>query len=315
MSYLLDIGVWNNVFAVPSQIIDEHINKCTGDSFKILLFFLRNSNASFDEKKISEITGIQPYNIENAIKYWTDAGILKDTEGKLTPVVTVVQNSTNEIEKPKRMLRPDGIYIAKRLKESPELYHIMHEAESLLGKTLSPSFSAVLLVAHDDYQLPVEVIIMLLSYCVSIGKTSTVFVEGLTKNWHEAGVATMQDAEAKIADMDGVAKAWKRLCGLMSIPFRHPTKKENELAKAAICDMKFTDEMIMFAYEKTVESTGKFQPKYMQKILENWHGKKFVTVSDVRNSENNARTPESKRSYNISDYEKLNVFDIEDVEE
>ena len=50
-----------------------------------------------------------------------------------------------------------------------------------MGRAISPALSSTLLMIHDDYGLPVEVIIMLLMYVKSIHKDNTSYIEAVAK--------------------------------------------------------------------------------------------------------------------------------------
>ena len=51
---------------------------------------------------------------------------------------------------------------------------------------------------HDDYGLPVEVIIMLLMYVKSIHKDNTSYIEAVAKNWAEEEINTHEKSRCEI---------------------------------------------------------------------------------------------------------------------
>ncbi len=317
MSFYLNLGVWSSVFAVPQVLIDKYIKVCNESQLKLILFLLRYPEENINEEFIYNKTGIPIKEISSAIDFWLSEGLVSRAGSEIVPSASVVEVSKEiKNETTPKMLRADSLHIAKRLKESQNLAYLFSDAEAILGKTLSPSFCSVLLISHDDYNLPVEVILMLISHCVTVGRTSTTFIENTSKKWHELGVSTIQQAETMISEMNERDEAWKRLSSMLSIGARQPTKKELELAYEALVMLKFSAEMIGIAYEKTVDGTGKFQPTYMLKILKNWHKNSIITPQDLEEFEKKAKptkSKEEKTSYNLDDFDKLNVFDIEDL--
>lgn len=96
------------------------------------------------------------------------------------------------IKTPPRMKKPDGVYIAQRIAQCAEVGFLMQEAQQILGRAISPALSSTLLMIHDDYGLPVEVIIMLLMYVKSIHKDNTSYIEAVAKNWRKKKLIPMK---------------------------------------------------------------------------------------------------------------------------
>lgn len=319
MSFYLDTGSWNSVFAIPTDLIDKHIQICDEYSLKIILVLLRYPCENFTKESLYKKAGVPVSYGDKALNYWIKAGFIGYDNNVLSPKIQGEAKADAKPDAPlmKKMLRPDSIYIAKRLGESEDLSHLFADAQAILGKTLSPSLSAVLIIAHDDYCLPIEVITMLISYCSSVGRSSTSFVESLVKNWYELGISTIEQAEKRVEEISERSNAWKSLCSIIGLPYRQAIKAELDLAHDAIYGMKFSKEMIILAYERTIAGTGKLQPKYMFKILENWYRNKIVTPFDLEKYEGNkksvAKKDENATSYDLNKFDELNVFDIKDV--
>lgn len=328
MNYYFNAGGWSGVFAVPNSVVDNNIKLAGEAEIKVILWTLRHSGELFDEKTISEGTGIPEKNVSDAISFWIQRGVLA-MEGnnmiqgrEIASEASLVKNTSTADNGPapekrvrsaaeKRMLRPDGVVIAKRMNEDPNIKHMMEEAENILGKTLSPSLAAVLLIAHDDYSLPPEVVIVIVSYAVSVGKTGTPYIESLVKNWAESGVLTMQDAEKKINELDRRTQAWRQVSSILGIPMRSPTKTEDELSFKWIYVLSISKELIREAYERCINNIGKMQFKYMDKIITTWSDQGYTTVKDVYENEEKQKIEKSASettTYDIKELEDFNVF-------
>ena len=61
----------------------------------------------------------------------------------------------------------------------------MQESQQILGRPISPGLSSTLLLLHDDYGLPSDVILMLLQYVKSRGKDNTNYIEAAGRNWRK----------------------------------------------------------------------------------------------------------------------------------
>ena len=42
MNYNINLGGWNSIFAVPSDVVDKYIKIASGSNIKVLLYFLRH---------------------------------------------------------------------------------------------------------------------------------------------------------------------------------------------------------------------------------------------------------------------------------
>lgn len=321
MSYHLDLGPWNGVFAVPNALVDRHIKLAGKEQLQAILWMLRHSGESVSAQALGAALGISPDSAADALEYWVDRGLLARREETLFPLESpqvspspqAAAAPAPDTEKPKekkplprkRLAKPDTGYLSRRMEESEEIRYLMREAEGALG-LLSPATSGVLLAARDDYGLPVEVIIMLVNYAKSVGKTAAVYLDTVARDWAESGVTTLEAAEEKMQQLDERRLAWSRVSAIAGLSKRSPSKKEGEAALRWVREWGFGDEMLSLAYERCAERTGKFSTAYMDKVLADWHGKGLRTREDLERFEQQRRGEESKgKTYDIDEVESL----------
>lgn len=199
------------------------------------------------------------------------------------------------------------------MSESTEIACLMQEAEQILGRLISNGDSATLLMIHDDFGLPADVIIMLLQYVVSVGKSNSRYIEKTAMNWADEEIFTHEKAEEKLRRLAENGEAWHTVEQSVGIPHRSPTSKEQEFASKWVSDWHFTTAMIHEAYERNVDATGKFSPNYMNKILERWHKDGIATLQQAQQEKlerasARSKAP-SKTTYDITEYERSGVFD------
>lgn len=214
-----------------------------------------------------------------------------------------------------RPLRPDPVYVAKRISEDKEIEYLLNEAQYIIGRLISPNENAGIIMLHDNDGLPSEVILMLLAYGFSNGKGMRQ-IEAMGAGWAKDGVTTLQAAEEKIKQLEQKKEAWRKVQGILGLDFRKPTQKEDEIYTRWISEWKFSEAMIKEAYEICVNAKGKYIPNYVHKILESWHTKGYRTVEQVRaerakttyKTEQNGST-DRKSSFDIDDLSGLSMFD------
>lgn len=356
MEYRLDLGLWNQVFAVPCALVDRHLKLAGKEQLQVLLWALRHAGEPLSPPAMAQALGMGEESALEALEYWTDRGLLAESAGELRPVpqpeappapppcaataapsavvpgvTTAAPGATTvmpaaeapappKLPPKKRMVRPDGVQLAVRMEESEGLRFLVQQAEAILGKTLSPAMSTLLLTITDDYGLPPEVTVMLLNYAQEVGKTGTAYIDSVARDWAESGVFSLEAAEAKLQDLSLRRLAWGKVASAAGLPKRSPSRKEEEAALRWVQEWGFTQEMLSAAYDRCADNTGKFSAAYMDRVLESWH------AAGVRNPEELAAYEEKKKaegtgkaapragekSYDIDELERLSFFSLPD---
>lgn len=335
MRYSINLGEWNSIFAVPCSVVDKHLKLAGSVQLKVLLWELRHAGENFEAADIAKTLCIDKADVADAMLYWQQTGLFTEKDGEFAPAekaassnaVTAVKEIPapapeepvpSPAEKPHKLLsRPqkaDNAFVAKRMGESTEIACLMQEAEQILGRLISNGDSAMLLMLHDDFGLPADVIIMLLQYVVSIGKANTRYIEKVAMNWADEEIFTHEKAEEKLRRLDENQKAWRVVEQATGTPHRSPSTKEQAFAAVWITQWKFDLPLIHEAYERSVDNTGKLSISYMNKILERWNREGISTLEQAQKDKEeraSARksTKPQKTSYDIEEYERSSVFD------
>jgi DnaD/phage-associated family protein len=340
MKYSMNLGVWNSVFAVPSSVVDTKLKMADKIPLKVLLWALRHAGEPFDPEEIakqidSKATASDVY---DAMLYWQQEGVIRIRGGEMVPddaaeaEPALPENppepkavEEKPLEKPRKVLsrpqKPDNAFVAKRMSESTEIACLMQEAQQILGRLISNGDSATLLMIHDDFGLPADVIIMLLQYVVSIGKANTRYIEKVAMNWADEEIFTHEKAEEKLRRLAESNKAWHLVEQAVGMPHRSPSTKEEAAAIVWVNDWGFGIPMIHEAYDRSVDSTGKFSIPYMNRILERWHKEGITTLEQAKKEKeeraasrkNGEKNPKNKNvTFDIEEYERTSMYDTLD---
>lgn len=326
MGYALQLGAWSSVFAVPGALVDRYIKTADGDQLKVILWLLRNNGRSYSAEEIGESVGLNGAQAERAVQFWVQNGLLQKEEAPLSTTLQPAAAAAAAVAAstpapaarptaPRRMLRPDGVYISELVETSPTIRRLVEEAESMLGKTLSPALSGTLIQAHEDYGLPCEVILMLVAYANKIGRANTSYIESTVRNWADSNILSIEAAEEKLRELDETAIAWKRCEQAFGMTSRRaPSRNESQYAHRWVCEWGMPDELLNEAYNRCVDNTGKVNMKYINAILERWHKSGIRTLKEAVDEKLAAearREPKQTPSYDLEEYEKYDIFDSE----
>ena len=152
MEYRLDVGLWNQVFAVPAALVDRHLKLAGKEQLQVILWLLRHPDRGFAPGELAQALGMPEEAALDCLDYWEDRGLLASAMGELrpvpqpevpaaapaqapaqTPAEPAPQPEAKPLPPKKRMPRPDVEHLTARLEESEEVRFLMQEAETTLG--------------------------------------------------------------------------------------------------------------------------------------------------------------------------------------
>lgn len=297
MKYSLNAGVWNSVFAVPSCVVDKYIKTADGASLKLLLYLLRHGGESFEEAELRETLGIKrDGELEDAAMFWFQRGVIRMDDGELTPTESSAQQErlpevTEEDEqKPSSMRRVSRteagiIYtskdIAQRINTDKAVKFLFDEAQALYSRPLKMPENRMLIQLTDFYGLPAEVAVMLLKYCFRIGKTSPNYILSAAQDWVNENIRTVADADAQLILLEKRYSLEENLRRAMDMKTKFSPNQLNFIKKWSE-EWGFGEDMIVLAYEITLDNTGALNFNYTNKILENWKSAGIANTDDAK---------------------------------
>ena len=305
LEFKVNCGIWGAMFGVPSIVADNFLKLASGEQLKVLLYLLRSSGKVCTSEEISANTGVSVQTAEDAVLFWQQANVITP-QGSISPVVSaapimvqpltpqsaatseqpqnipVIQNVQTSVSAPDHKTNLSGGEIADIMKDSQDIRELFKIAETIIG-TLKNSQMNSKSRMYDHLGLKKEVIIILLSYCASIEKTNTAYVEKIASVWAENDINTMEAAQDEIQkrkdSRDYILSIMKKF--EMN---RKPTAKQAEFIEQWK-NSGFNIELVHYAYEKTIEQINKLSFDYINKILLSWRDSGFTTVNDVKNAE------------------------------
>ena len=211
-----------------------------------------------------------------------------------------------------RPLRPDPVYVAKRISEDKEIESLLNEAQYILGRPVSPNENAGMIMMHDNDGLPCEVILMLLTYGTS-NQQGMRQIEAMGAAWAKEGILTLEQADEKIRELEQSKEAYRKIQSILGLEYRKPSAKEEENYTRWLNEWKFSDEMIKEAYDICVNAKGKYIPNYVNTILMRWNQNGIRTVEQVRAERSKAYQKNASGSNNSNDNGRKSSFDINDL--
>ncbi len=324
MKYSLNAGEWNSVFAVPASVVDRYIKIASAGSLKLLLFLMRHGGKSFTDTELKDALGFRREGeLEDAALFWVQRGIIRYDNTSLAAAAEEMpeQQTLPEMEEaPKRSSSSvravtdssAAIYtaadIADRINTDKAVSYLFREAQTLYGRLLKQPESRTILMLVDHYDLPAEVAAMLLKYCFKIGKTSSGYLQTVAQTWSDDGIRTIAQADERLAKLEHRFAAEEKLRAAMHLTTKFSQKQLNFI-RVWTEDWEFSVDMIMHAYDITLDNTGSMNFSYTNKVLENWHAA-GIRTKEAADEESKAHKTAAKKQTTEENTSSFNVDDI-----
>lgn len=331
MNYKLNLGGWNSVFAVPTDVVDKYIKIAGGSSVKVLLFFLRHSGEDLDIDYIAQQLAMNKEDVCDAFVFWQQVGLLEKSDDVFIPAQAIPERKENSfaaeqsssenaeeneisaeeqvrlaIMKTAALRTPEFSprEIADTVKSDERIAYIFKMCEQMFGRPLKSAEQKALVVIVNHIGLPADVTLMMIDYCNSIGKCTPAYMQSMAMDWVENGITDFSSAEKHISILQAKNTAENTVRKIFGIN-RALSQKEKDFAALWMNEWGFSADVITVAYEINVDLKGNSSFNYVNKILENWHIKGLTTKEQVINESRSSKPlKQSASSLNISEIDK-----------
>lgn len=351
MAYQVGNGMWNGVFAVPNIVTDQHLKLASGLSVKVLLLLLRRAGNA-EPREMAQLLGQSVSDIQDAVNYWIAQGILAEAgapvleyeklpaepqevaqpvlpvnpaqvELTVFPAVSAAAPERPSSDEPRRVTtlsssrpRLTTQEINELASQDKNITYLLQETQSVLGKPLTPVASSTMASLYSYTGMQPDLILMLVHYCVSIGKDNMRYIEKVADSWVEKGIDSHEKAEAEILRLTQSDQMENKIKSAFGIYDRTLVPSEKAFIQAWIKEYGQDMPLIQLAFERAVEIKGKLSFAYINGILSNWHAKGVTTTAQAMaeikdNRPAKVKSQGKSSSYDIGELENMiNYGDI-----
>lgn len=276
--------------SVSMDFIENLMPEANPTFVKVYLYALMLSSKGEEAQSgiISQKLGLLESDVILAMKYWEEKGLLSEAYKCEVSEHRPEQTQINEI--------------ADDILNNEELKQMLRISQEVLGKTLSSTDAKTLYWIHENLKLPIEVILVLLEYCVSINKRAMNYIEQVAVSWSDRGITTLEKADLFMREQAEKTNSYASLKRIFGINSREFTTIEINYLNNWTCVYNMTEEMVALAYEYCILRINKLSFPYMDKIIENWFEKGIHTIADA---EADNESFKNKGSKSDSDFDIL----------
>ena len=283
------------VAVVPVPADGSLWKNATRDQLALLLVLMAEGECTPEE--LCEKSGVSEKNLEDALQYWVEAGILF-VEGIHSAAVRSGGYRATVSKRPDRaaeLPHYNTDEAAKYLESHPAASNLIDCCQQELGKIFNTSEAEIVIGLLDYLSLDPEYILLLFAHSAKRGMKSLRYIEKMAITLHDAGIVTYDQLDLHLKKADRVGQVEYALRDLFGIGKRALIKREREAFFRWVAEWEMPLDVITRAYEITVGSTKEPSVPYTNAILEKWHAKGLTTLEAVEEEEAQ-RTPSSGKS-------------------
>ena len=301
MKYKINYG--SRVAVIPENAIDA-MSRAGETDLKVLIA-LCSLCGNADAKKLSKLAACSEDAARESLSFWRGTGVIEAGDGKESEAAEIkavdakTMAGASAVEKsaesatpaPEKKLRgADSLpkytseELANILESREETVALIDECQRIMGKVFNLKEINVLMGLVDYLQLDPEYIMMLLTYCVSVGKKTLHYAETLAFALYDDGITGSEQLAEELRKREAAASIEGRIRSLFGVGERALTTKEKKFISAWVNDMGYSAEIIEKAYEVAANATGESSFAYANSVLERWNAENLRTVAEIDKS-------------------------------
>ena len=305
----------DGVLCLPQAVLSL-LERADADTLKVLLYIASSQNTSVAH--IAQALSIDAQAVKQAIAFWRGAGLIDDAAtDKATPAVpSDSAESTKKVRVEDSALAPKSPApttlprytteeLSALLEKRSELALLVDECARVFGKVFNTHETGLLLGMVDYLGVDGEYLLLLLAHCAKIGKKSLRYVEKIAFSLYDEGITDLPALQERLKRMEKLADAEGKIRSTFGISSRALTAKERKTIDAWLSTMNYSFDVILRAYEMTVDAIGKPSIPYTNSILERWAAAGLHTPEQIEQAE-------QQRAASASPVTAGNSFDTDD---
>ena len=295
------LPVHSPTVSVPRSFILEHMHDAP-PAYSLVYIYCLSLTKPEELSSVAARFKLTERETTEALKFWRERGLLgddPDEEPEAEPIPAPVEIS---IEVPDELparetalsMETKPVYsteeIGMFMERSEDIRRLFKSVERILARPINYNDMNLALTFFEWYMLPVDVIEILLDYCMSNGKTGGRYMEAVARDWADSGVNTPEAAILHVQKLSGYSTVLKAL-GLANSSL---TKKQIAYIQKWTSEFGHSIELICEACETASLKDVKSRWSYADSILKSWFELGLKTIADVVKQDERFRQKEQQ---------------------
>ncbi len=305
---------------VSNIFIDNFMAKARGEYVKVYLLVLKycvSGEIGVNSTLIASNLCLLETDVINAWNYWNDEGVIK-----LTPIDNMGNYNIEFLELTKTTDTSKSVNLLKELDNSL-VKDMLQDIEGLLARPLSPKEMTTYLGWQKDFNFTPELILLLIEYCVSKGKSDYRYIEKIAISWTDNDITNIDQAQTYIKKHEDKWINIKKILTYLGIKNVDVMKPQEDLLEKWLNVYNFSLDIIYKACDICFERLNRADFKYIDGILNSWFKDNIKTLQDIEIKDkkkikykpivNNPSAGNKKSSGQFNNFEQRD-YDYEDLE-
>ena len=283
----IDINYANDVVAIPAAAA-ARLGSMSENDMRVLISLCSDKSlrCEHDEcvKSLCDRLNLSETEAENCLAALRALGALTGSgrasrvqpasvaPGKKSSAVTAVM--------PSSLTEYTGEQAAKIIESAPVFRTVIDETQRIIGTVFTPTEISRVIGLVDYLKLDIDYIVLLFNHCKGKGKSSVQYAVKMAYDLYNRGVDNYIALEEYINETERYNDFASRVRKVFGIHDRSFTAREKEMINAW-SERNIPDELLVRAYEITVDNTSKASLAYCNRILCAWSDAGYKTVADV----------------------------------
>lgn len=296
---------------VSNVFIEKYMPQARGEFIKIYLLMLKHNisgELGVSSSILASSLNLLESDIMNALNYWNDLGVVKLTQ--IDRMGNFNVEFIDLVDEPVKSSKQVDLLEAL---DSNNTKDMLKDIEMLLARPLSPNEMSIYLNWQKEFGFSSELILILMEYCISKGKSDPRYIEKVALSWHDLKITTIEQAQSLIKKTEDKWLNIRKILTYLGINNTDIMKPQQDLIEKWLLIYKFPNEIILKACDICFERLSRADFKYIDGILTNWNKNNIKTLEDIalKDSKNLKNTKYQKSYSNNNDKSPLKFNNFE----
>lgn len=290
----------NNVF------IEKYMPQARGEFVKVYLLMLKytiSGELGVSSSILASSLNLLESDIMNAFNYWNDQGAIKLTQ--IDKMGNFNVEFVDLVEEPSKSTKQIDLLEAL---DSTNTKDMLKDIETLLARPLSPNEMSLYLNWQKEFGFSSELILILMEYCISKGKSDSRYIEKVAIAWHDQKITTIEQAQNLIKKAEDKWINIRKILTYLGINNTDIMKPQQDLIEKWLLIYKYSNEIIFKACDICFERLNRADFKYIDGILSNWNKNNIRTLEDIALKDNkNPKNNKYQKTYTTNNNDKSSL--------
>jgi DnaD/phage-associated family protein len=272
-SHKFDFTPVSNVF------IEKYMPKARGEFVKVYLLSLKycvSGEPGVNSTMLASTLHLLESDIMNAWNYWNDEGVIR-----FLPIDKMGNFNIEFLElKDEPETSTEDVNLLKELNNN-SVKDMLQEIEKLVARPLSSKEMSTYIGWQKDLSFSLEMILLVIQYCISKGKTDYRYIEKVALTWHDSNIKNIDDAQMFIKKHEDKWVKYRKILNYLGIKDAEVMKPQEDILDKWVNLYKFPLDIIYKACDICFERLNTKDFKYIDGILNSWFKDGIKTLEDI----------------------------------